>query len=335
MGSLYLSFYNILFFTVFPIFGVILTGVVLRHFKIFDEKFSAALLGLVFYVSLPALMFVEMAKTPIQEILNWDMGRLLLAFAVSQLVVFAIALLAFKVYKRSSWVDSFIGALTGSVSNTALLGIPLLIGLFGASVIVPATITVAFVSIIFMPIVFLMIERLAGNSGTKQGLRRLLMNSFRNPLVFAPLLGFCFSLTQVQVPLIIRSYANYLQLATVPCALLAIGLTLTMENVRGSMGYSLWVSFLKLMLLPAIALGIVCSLDTPPLYAIVAVLVCSIPTAKMIMLLAIKYKADVERSAACLFMSHVLGFASMMFWIVILDAMYPAYFMYYANIDFT
>lgn len=337
MGSLYLSFYNIIFYTVFPVFAVILTGCLLRQTKLFDEKFASGLLQLVFYVAMPALMFLEMAKSPIQEIVSWNMGKLILAFGSAQLIVFIIGLLSVKYFYKSGWLEAFIGALTGSISNTALLGIPLLIGLFGNPVVVPATVTVVFVSVVFMPFIFYFMERVCGTrlSDHKAGFWSVFLITLKNPLIFAPLLGLCLSALNWPVPRFVDTYANYLQMATVPAALLAIGMTLTYENVKGSLSYSSWISFLKLMLLPAIGLAFIHLLNVPPLYAVVTVLVCGIPTAKMIMMLTVKYQVDVERTASSLFMSHAFGFITMMFWVVVLNTLYPQYFMYYANIDFT
>lgn len=336
MNGAYISFYNIIFFTVFPVFAVILTGVLLRSIKCFDKNFASGLLTLVFYVTLPALMFLEMAKTSVSDIINWQIGELIVAFAVAQLIVFLIAVFIEKALLHSSSVNAFISALTASVSNTALLGIPLLIGLFGNSVVVPATVTVAFSIMIFMPIVFFVMERLSNHeSGERTVFYKVLFNSIKNPLVLAPLAGFCFSLTNVKLPYVVASYANYLQSATVSCALLAIGLTLDVQTVRGYFKYSLWVSFLKLFVLPFIALLIIRAFHAPPLYTIVTVMVCSIPTAKMIMMLSLKYGSDIERSASALFVSHLIGFVSMLFWIIILNMLYPSYFLYFANISFT
>ena len=111
-------------------------------------------------------------------------------------------------------------------------------------------------------------------------------------------------------------------------------MTLNSETLKGNWRYSLFFSLLKLMVLPALTFLIVYLLHAPPMYAIVATLIASIPTAKMILLLSVEYGANFERTSSTLFVSHVLGFVTIMFWVIVLNAIYPEYFLYYANINF-
>lgn len=337
MGNLFATFYHIIFSTVFPVYAVVLSGYLMSRFGSFDTRFAASLLKIVFYFSMPALMFSVIAQAPFKDILNVYILYLLIAFIGAQIILFALGWLTVGFFFKTNSIDSFMAGLNSSISNTALLGIPLLIALFGNSVVVPATVTVVVISLVFVPVIFIVLEH-----SFKPKLERkkvpviiLLLSVFKSPMVFAPLGGLCFSAFHAHVPYLLQSYVSYVQLATVPLALLAIGMTLSAETLRGNWPYSLWVSFLKLMLLPFITLLIARALGAPPMYVVVATLVASIPTAKMILLLSVEYGANLDRTSSTLFVSHVFGFISIMFWVVVLNAIYPEYFLYYANINFS
>lgn len=56
---------------VLPVFGIILGGYLTRHFNILDAASSKALNRFVYAITLPPLLFLSSAKTPLEELLNW------------------------------------------------------------------------------------------------------------------------------------------------------------------------------------------------------------------------------------------------------------------------
>lgn len=351
----YVSMENLIFFTVFPLFALILSGVLVRQLNWFSESFASDLLKFVFYFPLPALMFMSIAGTHFSEIFDRDVLVMLIAFLVGQVFVFFSSI----VLRRLMGVDfksAVLDGLNASISNTALLGMPLLIGVFGNRVVVPASITVVAVSVLFFPAMVVLLEmlnykqkfdrkldvpRIAGLGQTKLPHApfkiwvSVVYSSCKNPLILAPIFGLIASYFNVQMPHVVTSYMSYLENATIPCALVAIGMNLSTKSIKSTWKYGLFISAMKLFVLPAVALVFVLWLKPDPLYGIIAVIVAGVPTAKSVLMLAQRYKVGEDHTITSIFISTILSLFSFLFWIAILNHFYPTYFLYFANVYFS
>jgi len=56
---------------VLPVFGIGLAGYLCGRFGVLGAASSEALNAFVYYVALPALFFISMARMPLRDILNW------------------------------------------------------------------------------------------------------------------------------------------------------------------------------------------------------------------------------------------------------------------------
>jgi malonate transporter and related proteins len=89
---------------IFPVFAVIVTGYVFARFGVLPETVSAALVQFVYYVAIPALLFVIIAQQEIDSLLDWPF---IIAFGGA---VSAVSLLIFLgvLYWRGADVGSAI-----------------------------------------------------------------------------------------------------------------------------------------------------------------------------------------------------------------------------------
>jgi len=184
----------------------------------------------VIYLALPAQLFDAMSHVQLAELAQpgfyW-------AFSIGMLAT--AGLHAWWTRKSSlPKTDTIIQCMTSAYSNAGFMGIPLSLIVFGKAGLSPAIITTLFtVSFLFaLTILWIELNRLDhGQVGA--ALRKVCTALIKNPLLIAPILGILWSVSGPEMPRAIDRYINLLGEAATPCALVAIGLFLAANSIRG------------------------------------------------------------------------------------------------------
>ena len=124
-----------------PFFGLILLGVFAsRRWQASEEGLAWLNIFLV-YFSLPALIFLVVAKSPFEQLLNWP-------FVTATTSVTIFAFLAVVVASR--WLfatplkTAALQGTSGSYGNVGYMGLPLAVAFFGPEAAVPAALVFCF-----------------------------------------------------------------------------------------------------------------------------------------------------------------------------------------------
>src|SRR5205085_10153772 len=188
-----------------------LTGVLLLALGYFAgraRKFGpdqvAGLSELVLDYVLPAMLFVATVKTPRERLLSE--GAYALALLIAIVGLFLVVVFVSTRVLHHSLGEAALQANLASYPSVAFFGPPIFQGLFGASGLLSITFaaTLSGVTIIPLTVVLLEIHRQHTSGGAGQTLRSMitqsLVDTFKKPMVWAPLLALGLVLVGVNVP---------------------------------------------------------------------------------------------------------------------------------------
>lgn len=293
-----------LFNVAIPVFAIIAAGFLCGRFRILGQDSTSALNGFVYFVALPALFFISMARTPLDDAFNLPYIAVVLG---GQLATFGVAILV-----ATFVFPGRLGALgqhgmSAVFSNTGYMGIPLLITAFGDDGALPAIIATIINGAIVMPFGMAILELDRSQSTNPLAiLKDVLTGVFKSPLVLSAIAGLLASASGFAIPAPVETFCDLLGAAAGPSALFAIGLFLTGTHLRQGLPEVCWVSFIKLIIHPAITLVMAVYLfDLSTLNTASAVILAALPTGGLVFILAQQFNVYVERSAAIILVNTV------------------------------
>jgi len=291
---------------ILPVFGIMLAGILAGRFRLLGEGSSEMLNRFVYYVTLPPLFFISLARVPVDEIFN---GPFLAAFGGGLLGTFGIALLIGVFVFPGRLAALGLHGLCAIFSNTGYLGIPLLIILFGEFGKLPAVISTVIMGTVVIGVGVALIEAdLSQGRGAAKILASVGKGVGTSPLILSAAVGLLASALGVPVPVALATFCDIIGAAASPCALFAIGLFLSGQTIATGYTETGWLVVLKLLVQPAItgwlAFGVM-SMD--PEWAAAAVVQAALPTGTLVFVLAQQYGIFVQRATATIMVSTVLS----------------------------
>ncbi len=295
---------------VLPVFGIILAGWLCGRFGVLGDASSEALNRFVYFVALPALFFVSMARVPVAEIFN---PPFLAAYAGGAALTAAIAVAGALLLFRNRLAGLGLHGLTAIFSNTGYMGIPLLVTAFGAEAALPAIIATVFNGAVVMAIGIVVIEV---DLARGQGLRHILWDASRgvgqSPLVLSAVAGILCSAAGIAPPVALQTFCDILGAAAPPAALFAIGLFMAGRSLAGGRAEIAWLTALKLLVQPLVTAVIAYELlDMDRLWADSAVTLAALPTGALVFVLAQQYGIYTQRATAAILVTTVLSVATL------------------------
>jgi predicted permease len=165
---------------VLPVFGLVGLGFVLRRIGLVGERAGDGLSDFVFNVAIPALIFRTLSQASLPAEPPWGYW---LAYFGGVAVVWAIAMLmARRVFVRSR-VEAVVAGFTAGQANTVLVGIPLILKVYGDAGAAPLFLLVAIHLPITMTVATLLVE------GRNSDLGAILRRLATNPILIGILAG--------------------------------------------------------------------------------------------------------------------------------------------------
>jgi predicted permease len=240
---------NILFTanTVAPVFLIIALGYISKKIKIINENFVDVTSKFVFSVSLPALVFMQIAGMDLSKAINFPLIAFIYIGTIITFILIWLASIPFIKDGRDRSV--FIqGAFR---SNFAIVGFAIISNLFGSSALGKAAIILAFILPLYNILAVIVLT--VPNRNTKQlSFLLILKEIVLNPLILAVIIGIPFSYFSIKLPSIIVTTGNYLSELALPLALIGIGGSLNIEQIKKASTLAFTSSFIKLILIPSI-----------------------------------------------------------------------------------
>ena len=289
---------------VLPVFAIILSGYLAGRFKVLGEESGEVLQRFVFYVAMPVLLFYAMARVSAAEILNWPY---LSAYLGGQAITFLLAILVAKFLLKKRLAESALSSMAGVYGNTGYMGIPLVMAAFGPDWAVPAIIATVVNAAVVLGVVAAIIEiELSVSDDVSDIFKDVVSALVRNPLLVAPVLGFCWSLSGLGLAAPVKTFSSILGAAAGPCALFSIGLFLVGKSLRRDTLEVSWIVILKLFVHPAVTWVLAFHvLEVDVMWATICVVMAALPTGANIFILARRYDLYLDRTSAVILISTI------------------------------
>lgn len=303
---------------VLPTFGLIVLGYAAGRLRLLGDHAGDGLSDYVFLIAVPALIFRTLANGAAPSENPWGYW---IAYFGGVAVVWTIAgLLARRAFSRGK-AEAAIHGFAAAQSNTVLVGVPLILNVYGDSGATPLFLLLAIHLPIMMSTATLLIET-AGSGGVSFGVAaRLARIIVTHPIILALAAGLGAQEFGYRPTGAVGSVVDQLAATASPCALIAMGLALKRFGFLGDLRAVLAISALKLVAHPFVVWALAFhALGVPPVWAGVAVLFAAMPCGVNAYLIAARYRVAETTASAAVAVSTALSVVTVSLWLVVLGA---------------
>jgi len=264
--------------TILFVFGLVAAGYIAGLTGYLRSETGDAVAEFAVNVALPLLLFRTMIGADFHGAAPW---ALWFCYFSAVLVVWTAGhLVTTRGFGRDAKAG-VVGGVTAAFSNLVLLGIPFMQGVFGEQGFEILSLLVSVHLPIMIAASILMFEWAGRGEGGGKSFadlgRIFLRRLFTNPLIIGILAGLAFRATGLVLPALPLRLIDALANVAGPVALFAMGLGLRKFGVSGNVRAGIALAALKLVLMPAVVLGMAWLLGLPPLTAKVAVAAAALP----------------------------------------------------------
>lgn len=313
---------SIVLASVVPLFAVVFLGYFAGKARFLSEAGVKALVAFVFNFAMPPFLFRLMAGTDLAEIAQWAFVG---AYSLGALVMFALGAAAAAALFRLPPAGLIIQGFGSAFANGVLLGLPLLLWLFGEAGAVPALLIIT-LDVILFGIVTMLLEVAGG--GRASGAHRMVGQTIRaiavNPIIMATVLGILFGLSGAGLPEVVDRTLGFIGQAAPPTALFALGATLSLRTVAGNLGPAGLMVGLKLFVHPFVVWLLVTQVIVlEPFLANAAVIFAAGPVGANVFIFAQHYEAGVESASSAIVISTALAMITISALLLILQPIAP------------
>lgn len=236
---------------VMPVFLTIIAGYILKQINMLDDAFTVSANKFNFKITLPALLFLDLAMTDIRN----DFDGYYVAFcAIVTTVMFLAIWLGAKLFiKDKSITGAFVQA--SYRSSVAILGVAFMQNIYGTSGAAPIMIIGCVPLYNIYAVTVLTIEGNRNQSG-KAAIKRTLINIMKNPIILAIIAGVAVSLADINLPSIVNKTIKNFSVMASPLALVTIGAGFEGKKAIKKIKPTLAAALIKTVVLPSIFIPI-------------------------------------------------------------------------------
>lgn len=298
---------------VLPIFGVIGLGYFAAKRGIMSPGAIDGLDVYVFTFGIPALLFRNLSKTELPDMLPWGLW---LSFYGAMLTIWGIGYLIGRYGFGRSAPDAVMLGFGGGQGNVVMLGIPIILTGFGDKASVPLFLLLAFHGLILITSATFLLELTkhrgdhmpSGWAIFKLGLK----SSARNPIIMGLAAGVVFGQTGLTLPGVIDTTLEMVARSAIPCALFVLGGTLTRYHLRASIGAATMTVIMKLVMMPILVFTMTHYVfRLPDLWVSVATVLAGVPTGVYSSILANRYQVAPGAASSAVVLSTGLSLLTM------------------------
>lgn len=293
--------------SLFPVFGLILCGSLLKRYGMTNDVFVQTADKLTYYIFFPLLLFWKIGNSSTALFSNTG---LYIAVICSVLIVYGLStafIFVFKVadYQAGSFSQScyWFNSYTGTAIVLSVLGkdgIQHFGILFG----------------MIIPLVnVLCVSTLIWFSGEKtlsiNRLGQIFKGLVSNPLILACLSGILYANLAQGFPPFIDSTLALCSFVVLPLALLSIGTALSLAGIRDHFKLSLIASIFKLLVMPGVGYLLLTIFGVTGIAFKVGLIYFTLPASPVLYILSSQLNSDTKLASAAIALSTTLSFFSL------------------------
>lgn len=269
-----------------PVFLLIALGYVFKKMKIIDAPFLGTLNTFNFKVTLPVLLFTDLAATDFAK--TFDLKFFLYCAGVTTVSFFGIWILARLLIKDKSCIGEYVQA--SYRSSAAVLGLALIQTIYGSTGMAGMMMLGCVPLYNIYAVIVLQAE---SSQAQKEGrVKKALLGILKNPIIWSIFLGLISSLIGIDYPHVVDTVLDYVARCATPLALICIGGSFEFKSAISKIGKSAMAAITKIVILPVVfvPIAILMGFETERLVAIFVMLAA--PTTPSCYIMARQYGYD-------------------------------------------
>lgn len=305
-----------------PIFLVMVLGWFLRQRGMLDDHFVSVANKLNFQVTLPFLVFRDLAAVDIRAV--FDLKYVLFCALVTTVCFFGIWGGARLFLKDRTMTGAFVQA--SFRSSAAVMGLAFIENIYGSSAMGPLMIIGAVPLYNIFSVIVLTFEANEedGISGGKKDytkIKKAGINILKNPIIIAIALGLLAAYFRIEFPTIIDNSINYVARTATPLALIAMGAGFEGRKALNKIVPTIVASSIKLVFQPLIFIlvAVLCGFRGEQLIGLLVMLAA--PATPSCYIMAKSMKNDGTLTASIVVTTTLLAAFTLTAWIFVLKSL--------------
>lgn len=300
---------------VVPLFGIVLLGYGAARLGWFSNTTCDGLSSYVFNFAIPLMLFRHMATLEWTGTMPWD---LLASYYIGTFVVFGLGGVLAVRFGASAQERAIVG-FGAAFSNTVLLSIPVVLTAFGDEAALPLFSIIAVHSLFLLTTAVVSLELGRGGAELKANLTTSLKGIVVNPVLLGLAAGLLWRVTGFSLQGPVEEIVDRLGMTALPCALFAMGGTLTRYHLAGHLREASLITALKLFVHPILVWLLAAHVfGIEPRWVAIAVVIAAMPTGINVYLFAQRYDAGTAIASSAVVLSTTLSFVTLsaLLWLV-------------------
>jgi len=293
--------------TILPVLIPVLVGLAVVRAGLLQQQDAKALSSSFLYIFLPALIIGHLATQDLRSLFD---VRFIAATAALICIIYLGAFLFNRIFLKRSLTIAALSAFACSKFNAVVVGLPLLVVAIGHPAIIAAVINMILGYVTIFPVTLVLLEiakerAKGGDAGYGSVILTALRHVAVDPLVIATAVGLLLAAAHIHLPGWGTESLSVLGSAAIPVPLVAVGMTMSSFRLNDSMREAMWVTLVRVIASPILAILFAKLFGLSPVYAIALVISFSLPTAKMAFALAERHGVYEEQMGAIVTLSTV------------------------------
>ncbi len=303
--------------TIIPIFMLIMLGAGVRRLGFMKPDFVAAANRLVFYLAIPALVFRALTKASLRA--EFDPGAVVMMI-VAVLIVVGVAI--FCNYRRRGDDRPLSGTFAQATihGNLGYIGLAVAFYYLDEAGFARVSMLVGFLMILQNLLGVVLLQYYGGKKEGASSVLNIFTPVLLNPIILAAVSGIIFNLSGLPMPQIFDRFLMILSGLALPMGLLLIGASISFALLRKWLPQALLIAFLKLLLLPAVCLGLFCLAGVDSRSFLPVTILLAAPTATLTYVMAREMGGHVDLAVAAVSLTTILSSLSYSLWLGILHS---------------
>ncbi|WP_027251422.1 AEC family transporter [Photobacterium halotolerans] len=228
-----------------PIFIMLALGIALKRWGIINDAFTQAGSRLVFTVTLPTLLFLNLVNADVHQL---GSGELFIFATLANMAVFLLfEMIAGKMIKEPSERGVVVqGAFR---ANTGIIGLAYVANAYGEPGIVVGALYVAVITVLYNIMAVITLSR-SSAANTSLDHRFVLKSIITNPLIISICSALPFTFLDLRLPDVVMQSGRYFADMTLPLALLCTGASLDLRQLKQESGNANLSTSARLIIAP-------------------------------------------------------------------------------------
>lgn len=295
--------------TILSIILMICIGYALKRIDFLSEKDINPLNKIIMNILLPCMIFSALYSSDLSLIPK--LGILPFVILISS---FVTGLVSFLILKKLGYDDKKLWSVlvTVMIANTAFMGYPVNLGIFGHEGFLRAIFCDIATMCIFLILSFVLVIKFGGT--VKKAVRKIALF----PPLWAIVFGLGLNILNVPIGPVLNNTVNYLGNGAIPLIMISLGLSIDLAGLSRSKSMVAFTSIMQLLFFPAIAFIVVLFLGLSDLQYTVAIVEAAMPSGMLSLVLAITYNLDYQLTSDCILINTVISLITLPVIIMIL-----------------